>query len=343
MRLAHSILVVSASAALVLHSPLAAAQDVAAAEALFTKGVADMEAGRFDTACPAIQESHRLDPRAGTLFTLAECEAQQGRIATAIAHYNDYLALLDGLTAAQQAKHQDRKKIAEQQRATLGPQVPRLTLLLPPGAPAGTVVTRDGVALSAPSLGVPLPVDPGEHIIVAQLPGGAAPTEFRITLANGEQRELSLSLAEPPPPPRPAPSPPLAKPRLKVETPPEEPSVSSRRIGTYVAGGLGLAGLAVGGITGGLVLGKKGFIDERCDHELKTCDSEGKQEIDAAQRLGLVSTIGFGVGLAGVGAAVILLVTEPSQEEPGAAGARVRPVVNVAGSRGALVGLGGRW
>ena len=77
---------------LVISAPAtAAAQDLAAAEALFSKGLADMEAGRYDAACPAIGESYRLDPRGGTLFTLAECEAKAGKIATAVARYDDAL------------------------------------------------------------------------------------------------------------------------------------------------------------------------------------------------------------------------------------------------------------
>jgi len=53
-------------------------QDSAASEALFNKGVGDMEAGNYQSACPALAESNRLDPRAGTLFALAECEAKIG-------------------------------------------------------------------------------------------------------------------------------------------------------------------------------------------------------------------------------------------------------------------------
>jgi hypothetical protein len=75
----------------------ARAQDIAAAEALFDKGVADMKAGRYETGCKAIAESQRIDPRPGTLFTLATCEAQWGRIATAVSRYGDYLAVYERL------------------------------------------------------------------------------------------------------------------------------------------------------------------------------------------------------------------------------------------------------
>src|SRR4051812_21352406 len=93
----------------------AGAQDVATAEALFNRGVADMDARRYTTACPALAESQRLDPRPGRLFTLADCEALQGRIATAVALYGDYLALYARLTPAQQRTQLGREKIAAKQ------------------------------------------------------------------------------------------------------------------------------------------------------------------------------------------------------------------------------------
>src|SRR4051812_48805392 len=70
----------------------AAAQILDPAEVLFNQGVEDMEAKRFDKACPAIEQSYRLDVRPGTLFALAECEADRGRLATAVARYDEYLA-----------------------------------------------------------------------------------------------------------------------------------------------------------------------------------------------------------------------------------------------------------
>jgi hypothetical protein len=117
-----------------------------------------------------------------------------------------------------------------------------------------------------------------------------------------------------------------------------------------VAGGLGLAGLVVGGITGGLALSKSGETEDQCrdaSDGVALCTHEGKVAGDAAKTLGLVSTIGFGVGIAGVGVAAVLLLTEPPA--PRAASARrplpragwVRAGVLAAGETGAIVGLRG--
>src|SRR5687768_9717935 len=54
--------------------PEARAQNAAAAEALYNKGMAALKSEDFESACPAFEESHRLDPKPGVLFTLAACE-----------------------------------------------------------------------------------------------------------------------------------------------------------------------------------------------------------------------------------------------------------------------------
>src|SRR5690349_18849014 len=120
-----------------LSAPPASAQNVPAAEALFNKGVEDMNAGRYKTGCAAIGESYKLDPLPGALFTLAECHAKAGNIATAVARYDEYLRVFAGLSPAQQAKQRTkgRDKTAAAQKAELGPKVPELTLTLPASAP----------------------------------------------------------------------------------------------------------------------------------------------------------------------------------------------------------------
>src|SRR6185369_9862964 len=97
------------------------------AETLFNRGVAQMEAGAYEDACPAIEQSYKLDPRPGTLFALADCEAKRGRLATAVTRYDDYIALYATLPADKKSKQGNREKLAREQRALLGPLVPELT------------------------------------------------------------------------------------------------------------------------------------------------------------------------------------------------------------------------
>ncbi|XYH94576.1 tetratricopeptide repeat protein [Sorangium sp. So ce1128] len=292
---------------------------VAAAESLFNRGLADMLAGRYPTGCPALTESHRLDPRPGRLFTLAECEAQWGRTATAVARYNDFLAMYSRMSQAKKFQQRERYRVALEQRDALAPLVPQLTLSLPSDAPAGTVVQCDGITLERPSLGIALPVNPGQHVVTTRAPGGPV-HEVRFTIDKSESKTIELEVklpAEDPPPGH-------AK---RVDDPLSAPPASgpsSRRVVTYVAGGLAASGLIFGSVTGWMALSESSFAAERCTDAgsgVAECDHAGKAAGDRAKRLGLMSTIGFSAGAALAGAAVLLFLTEPSPSGPQAAAA----------------------
>jgi hypothetical protein len=301
------------SVCVLLWGSSASAQDAATAGALFDKGVADMQAGHFDAACPAIEESQKLDPHPGTLFTAAECQAKWGKLATAVAHYQDYVGVVSRLPDDQQARHHARVEAANAQIAKLKPTVPLLTLILPANTPAGTAVSRDGVQLQGAALGLALPVDPGEHVIVTRAPGGQDST-VSISLAPGQSKQLELTVT---PAPVTAPvAPPTAPTARTSEAPLPKPNHTSEparsKTPAYVIGGVGVAGIAVGSITGFMVLGKKSTVDSECtDH---VCRPAGVNAANSGKTLGLVSDIGFGVGIAGLATSAILLLTQPKVE-----------------------------
>jgi hypothetical protein len=298
-----------ASIASLLFAVSAAAEDTATAGALFDKGVADMEAKRFDSGCPAIEESQRIDPRPGTLFTLAECLSGWGKVASAVARYQEYVDLVSLLSPQQQARHRDRLVTARAQLTKLKPTVPTLMLVLPANAPAGTTVTRNGETLGSAALGLALPVDPGTYDIVTRAPGMPA-RQTSVTLALGDAKRLELETGTPtatlPAPPPPVP-PPTTEPTVAAAPPIERSSGSGRRTAAYIAGGVGIAGVVLGSVTGILVLGKKQTVSDNCpNHE---CNDEGYSAVNSAQSLALVSNIGFGVGIAGLVVGGVLLLT----------------------------------
>jgi hypothetical protein len=333
----------------------ALAQDVAAADALFNRGVTEMKAGQYPKACVLIAESMRLDPQPGTLFTLSQCEVKWDRVATAVARLDDYLQLYDRLTPDQKLQQSSRPTLVKEQRARLGPDVPELTLSLPPGAPVGTVVRRDGAVVASAALGLGLPVDPGAHVVSTQAPGGAV-WEQTVTIEKGEKKPVVLEVkpaktVEPPPAvvlPVVAATPDLAKgedaPRAA------EPARGGRRVAVYAIGGVGVAGLVLGGVMGGLALGKKAIIDAHCESATKPgaqihCDATGLSAATTGKTFGLVSTIGAAAGLAGVATAVVLLLTEPKASTPstGARGPWIAADVLSVGPGGAMVGAVGRF
>lgn len=321
----------------------AAAQEVAAAEALFERGLAAMEMRDFATACPAIEESYRLDPRAGTMFTLAECENQRGRIATAATRYEDYLSFFARLPADLQAKQGERAAVAAQQRDALRARSPRLTITAPALLPAGASVTLDQVELSRPSWGVALPVDPGEHVVRLEAPGHQRvekTTAMREGQAITVQLELGPATAAPGvalPPAVVPPAPPLATPSRRGD------GLTDVQTGGLVLGGIGVAGVGVGAVFGLITMRHASTVSDACDPEATDgttlCNGpEGPDAADAAWTTGAVSTIGFGVGAAALAGGILLFVLGDDD----GTGAATRPLV-VGDHRGGLLGAAGTF
>jgi len=333
------------ASAFALVAARAHAEDSATAGALFEKGVADMEASRFDSGCPAIEESQRIDPRPGTLFTLAECNARWGKVASAAAEYQEYVDLVPRLTADQQARHKARVEIARAQLKKIKPSVPTLTLVLPADAPRGTFVTRNGEVLKGAALGLALPIDPGEYVIVTHAPG-APDRETRVSIQLNDQKRLPLEVASAsdlPASAAPAAAPPIAASNGAdhgAATP--EAHGTNHKTAAYVAGGIGLAGIAVGSVTGVLVLSKKHTVSGNCSGA--ACNDTGLSAASSGKNLAFVSDIGFGVGIAGLALGAVFLLSG-SADSPAAEPAhatRVEPLL-VAGNGSLGLGLLRRW
>ncbi len=330
------------------------------AEVLFDRGVQEMEAGRYDEACPPIEQSYGLDPRLGTLFTLAECEAKRGRIATAVTRYEAYLKEHGKLPRDKKSKQGDRGQTARRQIDLLRPQLPQLTLVLPPAAPSNTRVICDGAPIERSALGKPVPLDPGAHVITTSAPQHAS-SEVRLKLARGQQLRLELTLGArvaattSTTPVAAAPS--ADEPPSAAVTEEGSPSTSGRRVATYVAGGVGLAGLILGGVLGGLAIAEKSAVDESCkptsDPATLGCRGDGFAASQRLQSLGFWSTVGFGVGAAASVTAIVLFATEPGKpkKEARAGGPRrLEPSMIKsasahlsAGPAGATLGIEGAW
>jgi hypothetical protein len=111
-----------------------------------------------------------------------------------------------------------------------------------------------------------------------------------------------------------------------------------------------VAGLLLAGVTGGLSLGKKGTIVEHCGTKIGStdeaaCDPTGLEAASSGKTLALVSSVGFGVGLVGIGTAVVLLLTEPAQPKPAEAKRRrwISAGMLDIGPAGAVIGVRGGW
>jgi hypothetical protein len=308
MKAINGVLLRSACCAVLLAAPEAAwAQGrAAAAEALFEQGRQEMKAGDYDAACGKFKESDRLDPAVGTKFNLAHCEEARGRLAAAWELYKTVESRLDA--------SDKRYGIARERREAIQPRLPKLKLSLAEGAPDATVVRIGELELGKATFGVPLPLDPGEHELVVSAPEHA---ERKVTVVakEGETTEVVVGpgeRAEPGDRAEPGKADAVAPTPTVGEGRPRDVGVPSRGTPTlgYVIGGVGVVGIAVGGITGVMALGKASTAHDHCwEGPPQGCDQEGVDANSSGQTLAAVSTVGFVVGLVGVGLGTYFILT----------------------------------
>ena len=253
-------------------------RDPAAGEALFAEGRAAAKAGNYQLACEKFHESQRLDPAIGTVFNIADCEERLGHLATAWTKYREVLQKV----GPEDARH----AIAKKQSEALKPRLPKL-LVLGDQLPVTATVKRGLVELGRASFGTALPVDPGDHEIVVSN-AGYEDARFRVQLKEGQTTEVTLRLG-----------PKLAEGGSTDGGQTVEPPSDNRTLG-WILAGVGVAGLAVGSITGLMVLGKKSTVDDNCDAD-KRCNQTGLDAVDAGQTLAPISTTGFIIGVLGLG------------------------------------------
>jgi hypothetical protein len=282
-------------------SARAQTSDRASAEALFRAGRQANARGDYATACQRFEESNRLDPAIGTVFNLANCREKLGQLASAWQRYQEAIQKLP--------TGDERIAIATQRVAALEAKLPKLTLTLPDSAPKGALILKDGVELGSGSLGVELPVDPGEHVLIVRAPDHEDRT-VSVTLAEGEKRALELEVGAPKPQALqaavPAPAshegfyPPSAPARA------EQGSSPQRTAGIVIAS-VGAAGLVLSVVTGALVLSKKHTVDDNCVN--KRCSPDALDAADSGRTLSAVSTVAFVTGAAALGGGIVLVLT----------------------------------
>lgn len=324
---------------------IAYADDPAAAEALFKEALAKYREGDYAAACPKFAESQALDPRPGTLFAMAECEAAADHIATAATLYEDFLRTVAAIkNPGQQAKYLDRMKKAQVRRDELIPEIPRLTLVLPSGSSPNVRITRNGETFTATSLGVELPVNPGEQVITVQISAGPV-REQRVTIGRKERQTVVLEVPEVPAAPTVEPWGQYAAPKL-VPIRVLEAGPPLRTAG-FVVGGLGVAGLVAGVIAGSVILDRKPVVDAQCpDGHCKDDESLAlARGLSALNVLNGVGLGGVGLGVGGVaavaGAVMVAQGTQSSLNKEAKWNLHVGGIV--LGSRGVMVGVKGAF
>jgi hypothetical protein len=322
------IFALAAAAPILLSASRARASDPAAAQALFDEGRQFLAQGRFGEACPKFEESQRLDPGLGTQFHLADCWQRMGRKASAWALFGEVA------TAAHARGQIARARVAHDRAEALAPWVSKLAIQPRDASTvAGFTLLRDGAEVDRTAWGVPVPVDPGTHLIAAMAPA-KQPWIFEVDVAPDQ---TILTVDVPPLADVPAPTPlPVARlvpppavrlqshARLGVtEVMPEEHLTTDhagdaqRAIGWTLAG-LGLSGVAAGTYFGVEWLDDRDRIDSRCT---MVCDSSvpGLRDSEHTNGAAAAGFLGGGAVTLIVGAALVAAAPQPRTVRSGVA------------------------
>jgi len=150
------------------------------AKQLYDEGQTAMKSKDYATACKKFQESYRISGIAGSLLNWADCEESAGHVGTAFNLWNEGAALV--------VRDPDRKAFVDQRIQAISPRVPRLHIVV--GAPDVKQVhaTLDGANVDASK---PIPADPGAHKIVVSAPGFVDETAS-VTVEFGEQKDVPV-------------------------------------------------------------------------------------------------------------------------------------------------------
>ncbi|MGD0528276.1 MAG: hypothetical protein ABSE49_24285 [Polyangiaceae bacterium] len=255
------------------------------AEAAFREGRKAVQAGDWATACARFAESERLEPAPGTLLNLADCEDHLGRLVSAHEHF--------GVAASGFPRGDSRRSIALAREAQIDKRIVRLTLRLAPSAPPEAVVHKGDAIVPASSLGSPMLVDPGDVTLVVVAPG-RVDRPYTLRLHDGDQVEQTLEAGDVAAAPVAAPAGAPVTPPPDVAPAPTPTSGGGLRTLGFVLGGVGVAGLATGAVTGLLALDRASTVKTHCPN--LACDPQGLSAASQGQWLAPTSTVAFVAG-----------------------------------------------
>jgi tetratricopeptide (TPR) repeat protein len=329
-------LLLLAAASPALAGPEPSPSEISVARRLFDEGKAAEDAGRFREAAERFRKAAAIKDTPGIRFHLAHSEEEQGNFVEALVEYDRARELIDaGVKAA------DVEKLLPAARERVRAKVALLTLRVPRDV-ANVSVELDGKKLSSSVMGVPMPINPGKHLLSATA-AGRSHFESDVQLGAGEARQVAIEL--PPATTVPAPAPAGAPPPPAV-APPRAASDDVSTIRPRTAVLIGEASLFVASLATGIVftvarndadsryrkandlvlsqVSDEDPSDSACGEPLMGCaelDEAGRDR----SRAGTLATVGFIAAGASAAAFGLTWILWPDGDAPAKLSAKAGP------------------
>jgi hypothetical protein len=308
--------------------------DRAAARAAATAGLQAFNEGRFQDAVDLCSRAEALMHAPTHLLLVARAQAKLGHFVEA---QEAYIRIKrDRLAADAPRAFVDAQASAAEEQAALAPRIPSIRISLEGPATKDVAIAIDGQNVSSAVVGLPMPVNPGQHVLVAHA-ASAESDPATVTAPEGATQSVTLRMH------------PIASAQSDVGAPagraaggaaaPEGDHPggggNALRLGGWIAVGVGAVGAIVGTVF--LVKNHSDLNDANAMCGSSLCPMTKKASIDSldssASQASTLAWVSYGVGVAGVGAGVAMLVLSGGKgtQAPQAAGFRAaRPWVGPA-------------
>jgi len=309
------------------HAAEPSVADMAAARVLGTEGIKLANKGKCAEAVEKLEKAERFYHAPTTLGRLGECHVDLGKLVLGSEELRRVVR--EPLPDRPPKAFVEARARAEKVLNATQPRIAYMHLNVAAPSDVKPEATLDGDAISPAVIGTDYPVDPGDHVIKATAPGYLE-TSKQFSMKEAEKKDISLTLEKDPNAPKTPP--PTANgqgnpamptndggPRGKVDLSPE----SRTNVPAYAAFAIGIVGLAVGTVSGLIFLKDASDLETNCPD--KKCPSSHSGDLSTTKQWGTISTVGFGVGAAGIIAGVVLLIAAPSSSASASAdGVRFR-------------------
>ena len=323
----------------------------AGARSLATEGAQAFNEGRFKDAVDLFTKAESLMHAPPHLLFTARAHAKLGQFVKAREAYMKIVK--EQLAPNAPQAFRDAQSAAEEERKQVEPHIGRLTVKVE-GADAAKdlVVAVDGQAIPSVLLGVPQPMDPGEHTVTGTATGfRSAPVTASLKDAGQGAVTLKMEVDHSVPPPSATPAA-VAGGENVVSTPPSgaPPSDSGggsngMRIGSYVGFGVGAVGVVLGTVFVLKSSSKRKDADTaakdvKCTPSGCLATAEVAQNVhdldDQARSAKTLGIVGYVVGGVGVAAGVTLFILSNNKEDPKSAFVAPYVGLGAVGVRGAF-------
>lgn len=298
-------------------APQPSAADLESARELYKDAKALRESGDLRGALQKFKQAHAYGQTPVTALELGRTHMQLGELVEARE------VLLSIARMKVQPDETEKSAAARQEGADLAeeirPKIPTLDITItgvPESAPVELVI--DGANVPVVSLSAMRKTNPGTHSIVVR--SGSREAKSEVAVAAGETKPVTIALDGAG---STATTGTIAGPAT-AETPAGGRSISPI---VWAGLGVGVAGLAVGGVTGILAMGKASKVDDACNGTV--CPRSAEKDVSNGRTMATISTIGFAAGAAGLAAAAVgWFVLSPPKQPTASAGVRVKPIAS---------------